>query len=308
MKRLVNFSVFESRSDLTTEQMHWLDYCSNSSWVLGEDGRVNVHGNFDCSNLNLKDFMGISFGFVKGSFKCDRNSLTTLKGAPQNVASSFSCVSNKLVSLEGGPSEVGTFYYCSKNYLRNLKGSPEKIHLTFNCSENPELESLEGAPREARNFYCYDCGLETLKGGPEMVKETFICSSNRLKSLEGAPRSVGDGLACVRNPLESLEGAPETMDGEFYSDSIEIPKGQWGLSGWLKVLEEGEPEAQKLILTIISPEALNKRLEESPEKVMVALKSVWNSPGFAKTRSQLKIPKGYEDEMDLLGDLDDVGL
>jgi hypothetical protein len=74
------------------------------------------------------------------------------------------------------------------------------------------------------------------------------------------------------------------------------------------VLEEGEPKAQKLIATLISPEALNKRLRESPERTMVFLKGIWNSPEFAKTRSQLRIPKGYEDEMDLLGDLDDIGL
>jgi hypothetical protein len=74
------------------------------------------------------------------------------------------------------------------------------------------------------------------------------------------------------------------------------------------VLEEGTPEAQKLISTLISPEALNKRLEESPEQTMIFLKGIWNSPEFAKTRSQLMIPKGYEDEMDLLGSLGDVGL
>jgi hypothetical protein len=74
------------------------------------------------------------------------------------------------------------------------------------------------------------------------------------------------------------------------------------------VLEEGSLEAQKLISTLISSEALNKRLEESPERTMVALKAVWNSSEFAKIRSQLRIPKGYEDEMDLLGDLDDIGL
>jgi hypothetical protein len=74
------------------------------------------------------------------------------------------------------------------------------------------------------------------------------------------------------------------------------------------VLDDGTLEAQKLIATLISSEALNKRLEESPEKTMVDLKTVWNSPAFAKTRSQLRIPKGYEDEMDLMGDLDDIGL
>ena len=245
MKRILEFNVFESLNGLSEYQKSWLDECTDGSWSVGPDGKVDVQGHFDCSSQNLERFKGVKFGRVSGDFWCYDNGLETLEGAPESVG---------------------------------------------------------------EDFYCYNNGLETLEGAPETVGGRFFCGDNRLTTLEGAPKVVGGDFWCNDNRLTSLEGAPEKVGGGFYSDSIEIPKGQWGLSGWIKMLDEGKPEAQKLISTLISPEALNKRLEESPERTMVALKAVWNSSEFAKIRSQLRIPKGYEDEMDLLGDLDDIGL
>jgi hypothetical protein len=245
MRRILEFKAFESLSGLSEEQKVWLDKCTEGSWSVGPDGKVDVQGDFDCSSQRLEGFKGVSFGRVSGDFWCYNNRLTTLEGAPETVGVSFWCNNNRLTTLEGAPEVVGRDFWCNNNRLTTLKGAPEVV---------------------GRGFYCHD---------------------NSLTTLEGAPQSVG---------------------GDFYSDSIKIPKDQWGLSSWLKVLEEGTPKDKKLIATLISPEALNKRLKESPEQTMVALKAVWNSSEFAKTRSQLKIPKGYEDEMDLLGDLDDIGL
>ena len=245
MRRILEFKAFESLSGLTEVQKVWLDKCTRGSWSIGEDGKVNVEGDFICSQQDLVGFKGVRFGRVSGNFFCDRNRLTTLEGAPKAVG---------------------------------------------------------------RSFYCRINTLETLEGAPKEVAGDFICNDNNLTTLEGAPKVVGKDFHCHKNRLTSLEGAPEIIGGDFYSGSILITKGQWGLSGWMKALEEGTPAAQKLIETLISPEALNKRLKESPETTMVFLKSHWNSPEFAKIRSQLKIPKGYEDEMDLLGDLDDIGL
>jgi hypothetical protein len=179
----------------------------------------------------------------------------------------------------------------------------------FDCSSQ-RLEGFKGVRfgRVSGDFSCYRNNLTSLEGAPEIIGWNFYCSDNSLTTLEGAPKVVGDDFSCYDNNLTTLEGAPETIGGEFSSDPIKIPKGQWGISGWLKVLEKGSPKDKKLIATLITPEALNKRLKESPERTMVALKGIWNSPEFAKTRSQLRIPKGYEDEMDLLGDLDDIGL
>jgi nicotinamide mononucleotide (NMN) deamidase PncC len=287
MKRILEFKAFESLNGLSEEQKGWLDRCTRGSWSIGEDGKVDVEGDFDCSSQRLEGFKWVSFGRVSGSFRCHDNDLTSLKGAPETVGGSFWCYNNRLTKLEGSPETVGGSFWCYSNRLTTLKGSPETV---------------------GWSFWCYSNRLTTLEGAPETVGGRFYCNDNNLTSLKGAPETVGGSFWCYNNRLTTLEGAPQSVGGDFYSDSIKIPEGQWGISSWLKVLEEGEPKAQKLIATLISPEALNKRLKESPEQTMVALKRFWNSPEFAKIRSQLMIPKGYEDEMDLLGDLDDIGL
>ena len=220
--------------------------------------------------------------------ECTRGSWSIGPDGKVDVQSDFDCSDQKLEDFKGVRfGRVSGSFYCYRNNLTSLEGAPEII---------------------GWNFSCYNNRLTTLEGAPESVGGGFWCYNNNLTTLKGAPKVVGGGFWCYKNRLTTLEGAPEVVGRSFYSDSIGIPEGQWGISGWLKVLEEGTPEAQKLISTLISPEALNKRLKESPEQTMIFLKGIWNSPEFAKIRSQLRIPKGYEDEMDLLGDLDDIGL
>ena len=221
--------------------------------------------------------------------KCTRGSWTVGPDGKVDIEGHFNCSRRRRNDFKGVKfGRVSGDFYCYDNSFKTLEGAPESVGGHFSCTKNR---------------------LTTLEGAPKVVGGDFDCSKNNITTLDGAPESVGGDFFCgYNNRLTTLEGAPETIGGEFSSDFIEIPNGQWGLSSWLKVLEKGNSEARKLISTLISPEALNKRMSESPEKTMVALKAVWNSPEFAKTRSQLKIPKGYEDEMDLLGDLDDVGL
>ena len=308
MKRILKFKAFESLSGLSEDQNGWLVKCTRGIWSVGVDGKVNVEGSFDCSRQNLMDFKEVKFGRVSGSFYCHDNDLTSLEGAPREVGGGFYCQGNKLVTLEGSPETVGGDFSCINNRLTTLDGSPDTIGGSFSCRNN-RLTTLEGAPEGVgRDFLCQGNNLTSLEGAPKVVGGDFSCYENALTTLEGSPDTIGGSFSCRNNRLTTLEGAPETIGGEFYSDSIKISRGQWGLPSWLKTLEEGKLEAQKLIATLVSPEALNKRLEESPETTMVSLKSVWNSPVFAKIRSELKIPKGYEDEMDLMGDLDDIGL
>jgi hypothetical protein len=194
--------------------------------------------------------------------------------------------------------------------FESLSGLSEEQKVWLDkCTRGRWSVGADGKVDVKGDFNCSSQNLEGFKGVRfGRVSGGFYCHNNDLTSLEGVPESVGEDFYCYKNRLETLEGAPETVGGGFSSDLIEIPEGQWGISGWLKVLEEGSPEGKKLIATLITPEALNKRLEESPERTMVALKGIWNSSEFAKIRSQLEIPNGYEDEMDLLGDLDDIGL
>ena len=42
--------------------------------------------------------------------------------------------------------------------LISLKNCPDKVELFFACNRNPQLDSLEGCPKEVgKNFYCYSC-------------------------------------------------------------------------------------------------------------------------------------------------------
>jgi len=266
MKHLKTYQLFESRTGLTADQEAFLNKYTKGTWTLNPaTGLVDVKGGFRCSAEGLEDFVGVKFGKVSGGFYCDRNYLTSLEGAPQEVGGDFNCRSNELTSLAG---------------------APQKVVGDFECDNN-DLRSLTGAPQE--------------------VGEGFYCSGNYLTSLEGAPQEVGGKFDCSSNNLTSLEGAPQEVGVDFKCDAFELEKGEWNPKGWLKVLQEGSPEAQKLISIIFSAEELNKEIAKDPAGMIMKLKGVWNDENFKETRSKLVWPKGYEGEADLVGGLNSIG-
>jgi hypothetical protein len=328
MKHLKTYRLFETLTALTKEQKGFLSRFTKGSWSLNpQTGKVDVDGTFDCSDQGLMNLKGIEFGNVsvdfscygnlltdlKGaprtvgrSFNCNKNNLTSLEGAPETVGESFSCNWNSLTSLEGAPQKVGESFYCTNNRLTDLKGAPETVGGYFYCDSN-KLTSLEGAPQKVgESFYCSNNRLTDLKGSPETVGGDFHCGSNGLTSLEGAPGTVGGAFVCSINRLTDLEGAPETVGGDFYCD--EFATGNWTLEGKLEILKIGTEAAKTLISTIISPEALQKQIDENPTGMAVDLKGVWKTlkgiPGYEK----LKFPPEYSEEAEMLSDLDDIGL
>ncbi len=273
MQRIKTFRTFESvTGGLTPEQKSWLNEWTSGTWSLNAEGLVDVKGDFDCSRQGLSDFKGVTSGEVRGYFDCSWNKLTSLEGAPRKVSGNFDCSGNKLTSLEGAPPEVGGDFLCYEN----------------------KLTSLEGSPREV--------------GGD------FECSWNKLTSLEGAPREVSGNFECENNPLQTLAGAPRKIGGHFrfsagiIAPQFYIPNGQWGPAGWLKTLEDiDDPKARALVLTLLDPDSLNKLFRDQPEQTMIDLQGVWNLPSFAPIRKQLKVPERYRDDMDLLGDMKELG-
>jgi len=186
--------LFEAQTELTPEQIEWLDKCTNGKWNLNpQTGLVDVKGDFRCSGQDLVDFKGVRFGVVTGNFYCHNNRITSLEGAPQEVGKGFSCGNNSLTSLEGAPQKVGKVFSCSNNSLTSLKGAPTEVGYNFFCSNNM-LTSLVGAPK---------------KVGPY-----FDCSNNSLTSLEGAPLSGGlYGFEAEENPVSerTLKGIYKKM-------------------------------------------------------------------------------------------------
>jgi hypothetical protein len=64
------------------------------------------------------------------------------------------------------------------------------------------------------------------------------------------------------------------------------------------------PVQKEFVATSISPKIMQKLVDENPEKMAVSLKGVLKNPRF----KELKWPESLKGEVDLLSDLEDVGL
>jgi hypothetical protein len=207
MKNELNFNIFEGANPHKLQ--NFLDQCCKGSWQLNPDtNKIDVQGDFKCSNKNLLSLKGTPFGVVSGEFDCSQNGMTTLEGCPEQCFS-FKCNSNKLTNLLGGPKKVKASYVCNSNSLTSLEGAPDEV-LYFNCSDNKELQSLEGCPPKVDRISTWGCGLTNLKGISQSVK-TLDCSRNKISSLYYCPENL-ENLQVEENLLTSLKGVPEKME------------------------------------------------------------------------------------------------
>ena len=246
MKHLQTFSIFESTQNLTPEQVEFLDKYTDGTWSVNPStGLVDVKGNFKCYGINLKDFNGVRFGHVSGTFDFSPASLESLEGAPKTVGGDFDCSNNSLETLVGAPQTVGGF---------------------------------------------------------------FDCYNNSLTTLEGAPQTVGGNFDCYYNYLTTLEGAPQTVGGSFSSDEVKIPEGGWTVPNLVKQYSKSRGKKKDLLGTLVSPEVLQRRIDQNPEKMIILtkddLKGILATPGY----ENLNFPQGLQPEIDLLSDLSGVGL
>jgi hypothetical protein len=137
--------LFENQTELSQEQIEWLDECTRGKWTLNpQTGLVDVDGGFYCSDQHLTDFKGVIFGVVTEYFDCSNNQLISLEGAPQKVGGSFYCYDNQLTSLEGAPQQVEGDFDCSNNQLTSLDGAPSWVGGSLYCSDNPVSEWVLG--------------------------------------------------------------------------------------------------------------------------------------------------------------------
>jgi hypothetical protein len=86
------------------------------NYTVNDDGSIDVNGRVDLSFYELTE-LPLRFNKVTGSFNCDYNRLTSLKGCPRWIGGNFSCAGNKLPSLEFSPDYVGGFFWCDYNNL-----------------------------------------------------------------------------------------------------------------------------------------------------------------------------------------------
>ena len=84
----------------------------------------------------------------------------------------------------------------------------------------------------------------------------------------------------------------------------------WDIENWVKVLQEGNEEQKKLMITLpmLDPKFWNERMEENPGETIHILAPIWNDPGFTEIKKGIKIPPGYEDQLDLFSGFSELGL
>jgi len=83
-------SGLKGAENLTEDQIRILALSTDATISIRKDGKINVNGIFDCSDLGLTDLCGLRFGKVKGKFKASGNKLTNLEGFPIENRSSYS--------------------------------------------------------------------------------------------------------------------------------------------------------------------------------------------------------------------------
>jgi hypothetical protein len=242
--------LFENQTELSQEQIEWLDKCTGGKWTLNpQTGLVDVDGGFYCISQNLTDFKGVRFGKVGRNFDCSENEITSLEGAPQEVKGTFNCSENELTSLKGAPQQVEWDFDCSNNRLTSLEGAPQQVG-DFNCSNN-RLTSLEGAPQQVEDsFYCLNNQLTSLVGAPQTVGGGFFCNDNQLTSLAGAPQTVKWSFNCEGNPAS---------ESTLYSIFALIQKGK----SYQQALEEYWPKMREEDRVLMYKEMPNLPPEET---------------------------------------------
>ena len=141
------------------------------------------------------------------------------------------------------------------------------------------------------------------------VEGDFDCSLEELKNFKGVKFGrVSGTFDCFQNSLQTLEGAPQTVGGSFSSDDVKFPKGGWTVPNLVKQYSKSRGKKKDLLGTLVSPEVLQRRIDQNPEKMIILtkdnLKEILATPGY----ENLKFPPGLQPEIDLLSDLSGVGL
>ena len=71
---------------------------------------------------------------------------------------------------------------------------------------------------------------------------------------------------------------------------------------------DSKGKEKELLRTLVSPEKIQEKINQNPEKMAFELKWVFNLMQQSPEYKDLVFPKGLKDEADLLADLEDIGL
>ena len=237
------------------------------------------------------------------------------------VISYVDCVGfSDLSFFPKGGSGISLFHVMGLKSMEGIriKGGEDS---TISIRECVDLESLgTSLPEVVGDFELVsqknNLKIKSMEGCPKMIRQDFLFRATGISSLEGGPEEVGRIYDVESNPrLTSLEHFPLDFEGRFRSMIISC---KFSLYDRIRIVEEGiavpggwqasefevYPVQKEFVATSISPKVMQKLVDENPEKMAVSLKGVLKNPRF----KELKWPESLKREVDLLSDLEDVGL
>ena len=110
----------------------------------------------------------------------------------------------------------------------------------------------------------------------------------------------------MENKLPGLT-FPDSSNDPYYSG---VKTTGWDIRNWAKVLREGNEEQKKLMKTLpmLDSNFWNQQMEQNPGKTIHILSPFWNDPVFTEIKKGIKIPPGFEDQLDLFSGFSELGL
>lgn len=150
----------------------------------------------------------------------------------------------------------------------------------------------------------YKTKLIALDKGPIDAEWGFYISDNpRLISLEGIRDfdniDIDDNFLDESTLKKSIDLSPGTKESiEYYLSLLQIPEFS----------QFDEDQIQFVFERIGHQEGIQRFIDENPEKMAVALKSNWKRIKSMAQFKDLRFPESLSGEVDLLSDLNDIGL
>ena len=127
---------------MTENEIHEICYKYNiDDYSINSDMSIDVNQTVDLYNKSLKE-LPINFNKINGTFICDNNNLTSLKGSPKEVSHDFFCRDNNLITLKDAPILIGGNLHCDRNRLIELNKNIEVYSIFFDENDVKDLISF----------------------------------------------------------------------------------------------------------------------------------------------------------------------
>jgi len=245
---------------------------------------VSIKGDFQMYVSDIPEFLsiGYKFGFVRNFFfNADGNKIPV----------------NKAECAQIFPSECEEFVVTEVNFSPDCKNVPifppaNKKIILMRCRGIENLKCLNPDQPDNLESLRVLCDLKDLYG-------------LNIKNCDEVKLGDAGDYGCFL----SFPALIARDYGPYYTGNF-LKTTAWDVPNFLKVLKEGTEKQKNLMITlpVLDPNFWNSELEKNPGETVHLLAPVWNDPEFSEIKKGIKIPPGFEDELDLFSGFSDLGL